>query len=48
MASLYIKANYAVYERIGFLLFFHKKIIVKGEGRKKKEWDRGYGAYIND
>lgn len=47
MASLYIKVNYAVYERIGFLLFFHKKIIVKGEGRKK-EWDRGNGAYINE
>lgn len=47
MASLYIKANYAVYERIGFLLFFHKKIVVKGE-RRKEEWDRGYGAYIND
>lgn len=30
------KANYAVYERIGFLLFFHKKIIVKGE-REKEE-----------
>ena len=48
MASLYIKPNYAVYERIGVLLFFHKKIIVKGEGRTRKEWGRGDVAYINE
>lgn len=50
MASRYIKPNYAVYKRIVILwfFFFHKKIMVKGEERKRKELGRREVAYINE